>query len=239
MDINNTNSIPPATVTNSTRLFNKRYWYFGGIIAVIVVTIGLLLKLGIFQFVGNYSVDRTYGILATKDRQVIKKVLEGFQLPWQSLYAIQFPFGGDTPPITEAAKAFAAGVWQGQQALLGHTSITLPELIQPPTTASSWRATSWQNDFELGRWILALWVATHLKQEEIPQAFWQKQEQVLTDLYAKFQALAGTNDSEAKDMLVTIEPLQGLLKQLATQERATLAAQLQDEVRFLMDSLSP
>jgi hypothetical protein len=216
-------------------MVKKFLWYLTIFIIICVAGIGTLW---FFNLPSRNAIDRAYHALSKPQTKKLKSQLTQFQLPGQHLATLGLDMGFDSRPTLQTANAFAAGIWLGQQDLLGHHSATLPTSLSPPSPMPSWQETGWKNDFELGRWILLLWAITD-SSLQMPAPFWQQQQRILKHFQTQFAVLAKNNDREAQLVISALEPLSPLLAQLAQKPTLPSSHLLERELAFLIDSLSP
>lgn len=220
---------------------NRLYWYLSIVIAItgLGVTVAFNL-LSATLFSPPNLIHTTYATIAQIQNSQVKAVLQNLQLPWQNPITSTTGFG-TTLPISPAAQAFAAGLWSGQQTLLGNDNPILPPFLSPPLKELNWLQTSWQRDFELGQWILLLWTITQAS-PPLTNIFWAKQQQILLHFQAEF-----ANSSQSSSLLETqrvtsaLEFIKPLLAKvpLSAQPEPHLYEQLDRELAFIIDNLSP
>jgi len=218
-------------------MMNKFLWNL--VTFIVVVCLGWIGILWLFYFYSQNAIDRAYYTLSESQIEQMSHQLSQFQLPQQYLAALGLEVNLGGKPTLQAANAFAAGVWSGQQELLGHPSAILPATLSPPSPKPAWQETGWKNDFELGRWILLLWAITH-SSIEMPLSFWQQQQQILKNFQTQFIILVQKKkDREAQIVVSALDLLLPLLNALAQQPTVSVAHLLEKELAFLIDSLSP
>jgi hypothetical protein len=212
--------------------------FFGYLITFIIIIGVAWIGIWFFNLPSRNAIDRAYHALSKPQTKKLKSQLTQFQLPGQHLATLGLDLGFDSRPTLQAANAFAAGIWLGQQDLLGYHVTTLPAFLSPPSPIPSWQETGWKNDFELGRWILLLWAITD-SSVQMPAPFWQQQQRILKHFQTQFAVLAKNNDHEAQLVISALEPLSPLLAQLAQKPTSPSSHLLERELAFLIDSLSP
>jgi len=226
-------------VQNGKLARNRFYWYLGLVSAIAVLGVTIAFSVLSPQLFSSPNlIHLTYETIAQTQSNPVKEVLQNLQLPWQNPMTSTQKFE-TTPPILPAAQAFAAGLWSGQQILLGNGNPILPPLLSPPLKELSWLQTRWKGDFELGQWILLLWIVTQVS-PPLTDTFWDEQKQIFIHFQANFST---TNQSSAETQRVTaalkfIKPFIERVSLPAKQE-PQLYDQLGRELAFMMDNLSP
>ena len=215
---------------------------FYGYISIVTTVIGLGVTIALnssMLFPSPDLVHTTYATIAQIQNSQVKTVLQDLQLPWQNPVTATTGFR-TTPPISPAAQAFAAGLWNGQQTLLGNDNPILPPSLLPPLKELSWSQTGWQRDFELGQWILLLWTVTQVS-PPLSKAFWEQQQQILLHFQAEFSTSNQSSLLETQRVTSALEFIKPLVKAtpIPAQQKPHLYEQLNRELAFMIDNLSP
>ena len=226
---------------NEKLVRNRFYWYLS-IIVTAVTGLGVAITLNILSatlFSSPNLIQTTYTtIVQTQNSHQVKVVLQNLQLPWQNPVTSTTGFGNFA--ISPAAQAFAAGLWSGQQTLLGNDNPTLPPSLSPPLKELSWSQTGWKRDFELGQWILLLWTVTQVS-PPLSKAFWEQQQQILLYFQAEFSTSNQSSPLETQRVTSALEFIKPLIKAtpVPAQHEPHLYKQLGRELAFIIDNLSP
>ncbi|NJO18185.1 MAG: hypothetical protein HC877_21370 [Thioploca sp.] len=170
----------------------------------------------------------------------VKAVLQNWPLPWQNSVAL-IKGVEITPTMSPAAQAFAAGLWSGQQTLLGNNNPILPQLLSPPSLkTTSWLQTGWQRDFELGQWVLLLWTVTQISPPP-SGIFWEKQKQIFIYFQTDFSTTNHSSALEIQRVISALKFIKPLIEEVPVpaKQEPQFYDQLGRELAFMMDNLSP
>jgi len=190
-------------------------WAFA---TVFVLMVGLTL---ICQLSGLCSspenpIDTTFQTIYANQTTQTEEKLRELKFRWERDGANVHAFSPNAP-VSKAAKAFGAGLLSGREALLGQVALQ-----------ESWLKTQWKNDFELGRWTILLWTASH---HDLPETFWDQQREIFSQLKAAFVARA-----ETKKVLFQLEKkIEPHLEKLPADGKKALRFNL----KKMMDFLAP
>lgn len=114
-------------------------------------------------------------IAILENRSDLRQRLQNHQWRWQKAPESRNSFSKDES-ILMAQKAFGAGLWSGQQTLLGESAAEYPASVQARPD-KSWPETEQRAYFELGRLIVLWWTV-----QDMPAEFWQQQQTELEAL---------------------------------------------------------
>ncbi len=212
------------------------YWY-AIVIGLIIIAFGMTTVVWVTKVPLFYSnpINTTYETITHTHGQLVKEIAQDFQLPWQIPTASNQEFNSIS--ASPAAQAFAAGIWSGQQKLLGNENPKLPQLLSP-SNQQSWLKTQWQRDFDLGQWVFLLWTITQFTSPQ-SVAFWDKQQQILVHFQADFDTTVLKSSEEEQPVLFALELIKPIIEKLPIESKPQLYDQLGSELAFMMDSLSP
>jgi hypothetical protein len=185
-------------------------------------------------------IDTTYQTIYANKTDEMAEQLREFQFRWEGEGENVFGFEPAKQPST-AAKAFAAGLLTGREALLGKSEVALPPLLLPPATEKTWLETSWVDHFKLGRWTVLLWTASQFHRD-LPPTFWDEQRQIFSQLKAAFVARVekGKNDNEAKKVLSQLEKrIEPHLENLPMENNPKFYKDLGFNLKKMMHFLAP
>lgn len=215
---------------------------FYGYLSIVIAVTGLGVTIALnssMLFPSPNLIHKTYVTIAQTQNSQVKAVLQNLQLPWQNPVTSTTGFG-TTPLISPAAQAFAAGLWSGQQTLLGNNNPILPPSLSPPLKELSWSQTGWQRDFELGQWILLLWTVTQVS-PPLSKTFWEQQPLILLHFQAEFSTSNQSSLLETQRVTSALEFIKPLVKAtpIPAQQKPHLYEQLNRELAFMIDNLSP
>ncbi|MEN8220553.1 MAG: hypothetical protein ABFS56_30225, partial [Pseudomonadota bacterium] len=192
-------------------------WAFA---TVFVLMVGLTLTCQLSGLCSSPEspVDTAYQTVYASQTAQTEEKLRELKFRWERDGGNVQAFGPNAQ-ASEAAKAFGAGLLTGREALLGQVAQPLEE---------SWLKTQWKNDFELGRWTILLWTASH---HELPETFWDEQREIFSQLKAAFVARA-----ETKKVLFQLEKkIEPHLEKLPADGQKDLRFNL----KKMMDFLAP
>ncbi|BAP55699.1 hypothetical protein THII_1402 [Thioploca ingrica] len=219
---------------------SRSYWYLGLVSAIAVLGVTIAFSVLSPQlFYSPNLIHLTYETIAQTQSNPIKEVLQNLQLPWQNPITSTQKFE-TTPTTSPAAQAFAAGLWSGQQILLGNDNPILPQLLSPPLKELSWLQTRWKGDFELGQWILLLWTVTQVS-PPLTDTFWDKQKQIFIHFQADFSTTNQSSAVETQRVTSALKFIKPFIEKvpLPAKQEPQLYDQLGRELAFMMDNLSP
>lgn len=204
-------------------------WFSPWIIAPAVLVIASLLIVLIWPGTALESrIDNlflTYSANSYNEAAIAKRL----PLPWDGS-AIAFT---EAQP-TQAMRAFGAGVWAGQNSLLGETLRSYPENITPPD-AKKWSETQWSVYFTFGRWAMVAWVDSQLSKEP---SVWDEHEIIIEGLISKFTSsrIAGPDASQA---LIVLKDIRAKLAQVKKENSPQTRAALNRALLFSIQRLGP
>jgi hypothetical protein len=190
-------------------------WAFA---TVFVLMVGLTLTCQLSGLCSSpvNPIDTTYQTIYANQTAQTEEKLRELKFRWERDGANVQAFSSNAQ-VSDAAKAFGAGLLSGREALLGQVALQ-----------ESWLKTQWKNDFELGRWTILLWAASH---HDLPEAFWDQQREIFSQLKAAFVARADT-----KKVLFQLEnKIEPHLEKLPAEGKKDLRFNL----KKMMDFLAP
>lgn len=162
------------------------------------------------------------------------------KLPWEE----PAPAYGFSSAASEAAKAFAAGLWQGRAALGddGLPRPKLPAVLAPPSAKSGalepWRNTDWADYALLGRWVFLLQTVCRTPQADVP-AFWRQQPAIAAATRDHLAQRTAT-DPLARPVAAIVQQLEAALSDPArVQNRARLCGEIERYFSRLNALLTP
>jgi hypothetical protein len=219
---------------------NQFYWYLGLVSAMAVL--GMTIAFSVLSpqlFSSPNLIHTTYETIAQTQSNPVKEVLHNWQLPWQNPMTSTQKFE-TTPTTSPAAQAFAAGLWSGQQTLLGNDNPILPPWLAPPLKKTNWLQTGWQRDFELGQWVLLLWTVTQIS-PPLVSTFWEKQKQIFIHFQVDFSTANPFSNLETQRVTSALKFIKPLLEEVPVpaKQEPQFYDQLGRELAFMMDNLSP
>ncbi|HEW98847.1 MAG: hypothetical protein DRR16_06780 [Candidatus Parabeggiatoa sp. nov. 3] len=132
---------------------------------------------------------------------------------------------GKAPPLSEAQKAFGAGVLTGRERLLENSEATLPLHLKGLKTER-------QDYFDLGRWAVLLWTVSQFPEDQMPTAFWEEQQRFLTQMQERLQQESGP---EAKQILTHTTIIQSLLDKLSADNNPEIYHALTFKLKDMME----
>lgn len=226
-----------STTTKSTKPISKNRfdwtWKAGWAIAVVLM---LAVSLKVFWPPEN-KIDSSYHIIRPSSNSLI-----GLDARvWKGTASEGTGFSSYSPQVSSSMKAFAAGLWNGQQDLLSSS----PTGAADEWLTQNWSTTDWATYFELGRWIFLLETVSESvfqSQYQVPNGFWEQQRLILADFNTDFekrqQKYQETEAVEIDWVMSRLEEyIEPLLKQLP--DDSSLYGKLANELKDMREGLAP
>jgi len=132
---------------------------------------------------------------------------------------------GKAPPLSEAQKAFGAGILTGKERLLNNREATLPQHLKGLKTQRP-------DYFDLGRWAVLLWTVSQFPEDQMPTAFWEEQRRFLTQMQERLEQESGP---DAKQILTHTTIIQSLLDNLAAENNPEIYHALTFKLKNMME----
>lgn len=163
------------------KLHVQTYWLSlsaGALAAALAITVcvPLLLPLTVSQQGMQLSkaVDSLYvgNTSQNADRMTIEL--------WFTQHGNQLGFSAQKTTPTQGQLAFTAGAWTGKRQL-ANQSVELPANLMP-SYDKSWQNSAWEEEFELGRWLVVLWNDL----QQVKELDWHQQYTLTGQFHAAF-----------------------------------------------------
>ncbi|HPE70568.1 MAG TPA: zf-HC2 domain-containing protein [Candidatus Competibacter sp.] len=173
-------------------------------------------------------IDRAYDPLQTASVPGLRETAARQTLPWEASTPT-YSFASDT--ASEAARAFAAGLWEGRAMLSGDGDhhATRPALLAPSSaqtaTPDAWQNTEWADYALLGRWLFLLHAVCRTPQAGSP-AFWSQQQAVAEVLRDQLTQRPAT-DPQARPVATVVHDLGAILHEPESGARHRRCAQIE------------
>ena len=190
-------------------------------------------------------IERAYETGQTASAPDLRETALQQTLPWEEPARATYGFSADA--ANEAARAFAAGLWEGRVKLGGDDGhpATRPALLAPsstpPATSGAWQNTEWADYTLLGRWVFLLQAICKTPQQgSLP--FWNAQRAVAAELHGRLEARAAA-DSLERPVARVVQSLDATLRESEAAINTRRCEQIKrDYLRLnalLIHSLSP
>jgi hypothetical protein len=172
------------------------------------------------------------------------KGLRDLSLPWEKP-SVRYGFGG-AAPVSEASRAFGAGLWDGKEILArGEPSKPLPSFLSPsPPLEGKPEKGSWMNGpqapyYLLGRWCILL-QAICRSESTVSPAFCSWQHDTLDALSKAFSTTPTAEEGESGRIVQMIERVRFTLGKDCQGGDWTLTCQrIRPELDSLVERLAP
>lgn len=186
-------------------------------------------------------IERAYDSVRVAPAPGFRETAARQTLPWEKPAPA---YGFSAAADNEAAKAFAAGLWEGR-ALLGRGDPrrpALPASLAPSSVKSgapdAWRDTEWSDYALLGRWVFLLQTVCRTPQADSP-AFWNQQRAVAAAARDRLARRTAT-DALARPVATVVQELEAALSDPAlAANRARLCGQIERHSSRLNALLTP
>lgn len=189
-------------------------------------------------------IERAYDTALVSPAPDLRETAMRQTLPWEE--PAQATYGFSANAASEAARAFAAGLWEGR-AMLGGDPLpaSLPAFLAPtpaqPAESGAWRDTEWADYALLGRWVFLLQAICNTLQQGSP-AFWDAQRAVAAELHGRLELRAAA-DSLERPVARVMQSLDAALRESGAEFNARRCEQIKrDYLRLnahLTGTLSP
>ncbi|MEN8133899.1 MAG: zf-HC2 domain-containing protein [Pseudomonadota bacterium] len=177
----------------------------------------------------NQRISQGYILFSTQDSSRVALILEDLPLPWESAV-----LGFNEVQLTPARQAFGAGLWSGKCALFADRAGLLPERLFPPA-GRPWADTDWKQYYELGRWMVLVWVQVHPARTPQDLTSHQATLEILHSEFKKRTAL----DESANESIEALAHLRPLLDNAARQGDHHAYQDLSRNLLIMMQKLGP
>jgi hypothetical protein len=177
----------------------------------------------------NQRISQEFTLFSTQDSARLALILEGLPLPWESA-----ALGFNEVQLSPAKQAFGAGLWSGKRALLSDRVGLPPEGLFPPT-GRQWAESDWKHHYELGRWMVLVWVLAHSR--HLPQDL-SSHQATLEMLHSEFKERVVLDES-ANEIVEALARLSPLLDNAARQDDHHAYQRLSRNLSIMIQILGP
>lgn len=185
-------------------------------------------------------IEEAYNTVQGAPPPSLRETAARWKLPWEEPAPV---YGFSASTGDAAARAFAAGLWEGRATLAGDARTDfLPAFLGPaptrPAELGAWRDTDWADYALLGRWVFLLQTVCRTPQADGP-AFWSQQRAVAAAMRDRL-ARRTAAEALARPVVAVVRELETALSDPAlAASRARLCGQVERNASRLIALLTP